>query len=507
MNLRVLFSPSGPEWLKPDPVRWQLTTAATLGAMLVTAVMMSFRMPYLAVGPYLVLLGLRRDIISTRIAVIAFAVVAAIASGLISAIACWFWDTPWLRVPAFGLIFYTAYYLIHRSPEPKLISGVLVIVALTTYGFDVAPNPNLIFGQIGWIWALVGTVIAGILLAQSLIPPLSPREQLRRLVRRHLVETEAEVLSRAFGQTPAPAGKRHPADGNLTLLLKTAVLSRNLSRHQARHLKALLDAAGSVADTASALPLDGAPETRAALLHTARRVRQLRHQILRGGNTQTAVEGPAPAPSLSELPTALNHLDTVWNQILAGNLPKPSAPSRSVPRATSNEASRDFALRASLATMFCYIFMTAVHWNGIHTCLVTCAITAIPAAEARRHKQHLRLLGALLGGLAALASAIWIVPLLHDATPFFLLLSAVTWLSAWIANGPERYAYAGLQFILAFYLLLLQSNHPDTDLEAIRDRWFGILFGIVIMRIAFDFNLGLRTARLSPKPDLKPAQT
>lgn len=129
--------------------------------------------------------------------------------------------------------------------------------------------------------------------------------------------------------------------------------------------------------------------------------------------------------------------------------------------------------------------MMGAHWNGIHTCMVTCVITALVSAEARARKQRLRLAGALIGGAIAFACAIFVLPHLHDLSSFLVLMAAGSFIGAWLADGSERYAYLGLQFTLALYLMLLQSGHATDDLKPERDRWAGIVLGTAAMWAAF----------------------
>ena len=54
---------------------------------------------------------------------------------------------------------------------------------------------------------------------------------------------------------------------------------------------------------------------------------------------------------------------------------------------STNPVYTSFALRATLATMGCYVFMSLADWTEIHTCMITCVVTALAVAEEREHKQ------------------------------------------------------------------------------------------------------------------------
>jgi uncharacterized membrane protein YccC len=50
-----------------------------------------------------------------------------------------------------------------------------------------------------------------------------------------------------------------------------------------------------------------------------------------------------------------------------------------------------------------------------------------------------------------------------------------------IENGPPSMSYAGLQFTLAFLVVLVPDNYANAALEPGYDRLFGILFGMVLL--------------------------
>jgi len=146
-----------------------------------------------------------------------------------------------------------------------------------------------------------------------------------------------------------------------------------------------------------------------------------------------------------------------------------------------------FALKVTLAAMFCYVTYTAVDWFGIHTCMITCSIVALGSAGAAIRKSTLRLVGCAIGGGLALASIVFVVPQMTTITQLVLLVAAVCALAGWIAMGSERTAYVGLQIAFAFYLAVFQGFVPSTDVTEVRDRLIGIVFGVVVMALVFSY--------------------
>jgi multidrug resistance protein MdtO len=119
--------------------------------------------------------------------------------------------------------------------------------------------------------------------------------------------------------------------------------------------------------------------------------------------------------------------------------------------------------------------------------MLTCVIVALTSAGATIHKATLRLVGCAIGGALALASIVFVVPHMTSIAGLILLVAAVTALAGWIAMGSERTAYAGIQLAFAFYLCTLQGYAPSTDVTEFRDRFVGIVLGVVVMSLVFTY--------------------
>src|SRR5262245_60636235 len=119
--------------------------------------------------------------------------------------------------------------------------------------------------------------------------------------------------------------------------------------------------------------------------------------------------------------------------------------------------------------------------------MITCVIVALGSAAATIHKGTLRIVGCAIGGALALASIVFVVPHMTSIAELALLVAAVTAPAAWIAMGSERTAYVGLQMAFAFYLAVLQGFAPTTDVTEFRDRFVGIVFGVVVMALVFTY--------------------
>lgn len=168
-------------------------------------------------------------------------------------------------------------------------------------------------------------------------------------------------------------------------------------------------------------------------------------------------------------------------------------PPRSTPRrffvadAFSNPAYAHFALKVSLAAMTCYFIYTSIDWPGIRTAFITCCFVALETTEASLRKAQLRLIGCLIGGTLGFLSILFLVPHMETIVSLVLLVSVVTAFAGWIAAGSNRIAYAGLQIAFAFYLSVFQGFAPATDFDVIRNRVVGVLLGIAVFSVIFQY--------------------
>ncbi len=166
----------------------------------------------------------------------------------------------------------------------------------------------------------------------------------------------------------------------------------------------------------------------------------------------------------------------------------PPAAARSgffLPDAFTNPEHLHYALKTTAAAMFCYFLYVLLDWPGIHTCLITCYIVALGTTAETVEKLGLRILGALVGGAVGLAAIVWIVPALVSIWGLLAVVFAGALCGGWVAAGSPRIAYAGFQFVFAFFLCVLQGPGPAFDLTIARDRVIGILVGNAVVYLVF----------------------
>src|SRR5881275_1835832 len=173
------------------------------------------------------------------------------------------------------------------------------------------------------------------------------------------------------------------------------------------------------------------------------------------------------------------------------HLPKPK--SFFVSDAFTNPAHVRFALKVTFAAMFCYIFYMAIDWSGIHTALITCTFIALESTGATLHKGALRIGGCVIGGALALLTIVFLMPHMDTIASLIVVVACASAIAGWVATGSELISYGGLQIAFAFFYSVFQGYAPDTDLDNVRNRVVGILFGLIVIGLVFRYIWPERT--------------
>ena len=176
--------------------------------------------------------------------------------------------------------------------------------------------------------------------------------------------------------------------------------------------------------------------------------------------------------------------------------PKRSEPDRRrlfVRDAFTNPAHVHFALKVTFAAMFCYIVYMAIDWSGIHTALITCTFIALESTGATLHKGVLRMGGCVIGGALALFMIVFLMPHMVTIASLVVVVAGASAIAGWVATGSEMISYAGLQIAFAFFYSVFQGYAPDTDLDNVRNRVVGILFGLIVTGVVFQYIWPERT--------------
>src|SRR5881275_2951175 len=173
------------------------------------------------------------------------------------------------------------------------------------------------------------------------------------------------------------------------------------------------------------------------------------------------------------------------------HLPKPK--SFFVSDAFTNPAHVHFALKVTFAAMFCYIFYMAIDWSGIHTAFITCTFIALESTGATLNKGVLRIGGCVIGGALALFTIVFLMPHMDTIASLVVVVGCASAIAGWVGAGSEMISYGGLQIAFAFFYSVFQGYAPDTDLDNVRNRVVGILFGLIVTGLVFRYIWPERT--------------
>jgi hypothetical protein len=353
------------------------------------------------------------------------------------------------------------------------------LISVMIFDFDQYPDPNWILSQIGWVWAAFGIALSATLFVQRISRAPSGMDVFRDDIRRLLGASEEACLRQFFGHREGFRERiaQTMARDAEEILISSERLEKAklLSKSQAVNCRTVIAAANGILKKAGEDWEEWSP---LVWKEIACRLRALRTCIRRGTPEPRLDRGSGEGlrfPLLDQAERAVGILSESGGESPREKLPPPSAEFTNV----------EFATRATLATMFCYFFASLTDWSGIHTCMITCVVTALSRLDAQSSKQFQRMLGATLGGMMTLVAMVWLIPATNDLTSVLLILGGGTAIAAWCTSGREKVSYVGWQMGLAFYLTILQDPHATTNLDPLRDRLVGIYLGIMAMRFFF----------------------
>jgi len=201
-------------------------------------------------------------------------------------------------------------------------------------------------------------------------------------------------------------------------------------------------------------------------------------------------EAPPETESTPEALAATRAFAEVQREFSRTQAPQPAHTEQKrhqlfVPDALSNPTHWQFALKTTIAIMIVYSVYTMLDWPGLLTSIVTVFFVALGSVGETVHKLTLRISGAIIGGLLAGLSIVFLLPHFTDIGQLCALTAVVALFAGWVTTSSERLSYAGMQIALAFFMGLLQTYSPATDLTVLRDRVVGILLGNVVMTLVF----------------------
>ena len=465
MESRTPFLAFLAQELAPREGRGLAVARIAAGCTITVAIAMLFRIPLAAYMAYIVFLASKDDVAGTaRMAVaaslaITLAVIFSLGLAQISL------GDPAIRLPAMALTTFLAMFSARTFALGPIsfLAGFIVVTMQSVV--DQVPNPEAFTRLTLWLWVVVVVPVAVTMLINLLFGPAASAVA-ERGVKKVLTDLETALASGEI------AGRLREWRA---ILVPLAEKSRNPPA-----IHRLLDALVIL----EAYPDPVPPRERTRLSSLVRGSLG----ALERRNLMTEV--PIETESTPEALAAARAFAELQREFSRTQAPQPAHTAQKprqlfVPDALSNPAHWQFALKTTIAIMIVYSVYTMLDWPGLLTSIVTVFFVALGSVGETVHKLTLRISGAIIGGLIAGISIVFILPHFTDIGQLCVLTAVVALFAAWVSTSSERLSYAGMQIALAFFMGSLQTYSPATDLTVLRDRVVGILLGNVVMTLVF----------------------
>ncbi|AZQ55999.1 FUSC family protein [Burkholderia cenocepacia] len=508
-----------PQLLAPFPGRMAIAVRVALICALTALVTAAYGTPEAALSAYVVFFMIRADRVTSIVLAAALLLIVTIVIGLVLGIAIFSIDYSILRVACMAVLSVALLYLTSAS---KLRPVGAILAMIVGFGLDqlgLAPFGEAATRALLYIWLTIAIPVGVAIVVNLLIAP-SPRKlahaqlakRLRLAARRLRGDDDARAafdaslregdkplltwlkLSKLEGSSTAAdvAALRQAVASSTALMVGVALADREpdarLPDAFATPIAATLD------DMAAILERGGYPVDVTLALPPADALPPLAR--LAATDLQAAITHFAePGATAPTAPTADAATQASANATPAAAAATPEAPVAApvpaprggffLPDARTNPDHIRYALKTTAAAIFCYLLYSQLDWSGIHTCVVTCYIVSLGSTAETVEKLTLRIVGCIIGALLGTAALVFVVPALSSVGHLMALVFAGAWLSAWIAFGSPRIAYAGFQVAFAFFLCVIQGAGPGFDLTIARDRTIGILLGNVVVYLVF----------------------
>jgi multidrug resistance protein MdtO len=439
----------------------RIATACTI----VVAIAMVFRIPLAAYMAYMVFLTSKDDSAGTVKMAVGGTLAITLAVIFTLGLAQFALGDPAIRLPAMALMTFLAMFSVRTfALGPIAFLAGFVIVTMQSVVDDV-PHPEIFTRTTLWLGVVVLIPVSTTILINLLFGPMASAVA-ERGVRKVLTDLETALIDSPI------AGRLAEWRAILAPLIEK---SRNPPA-----IHRLLDALVILEAYPDPIP----PRERKRLSYLVRGcISALDRRDPVAEETPEAASMPAALAAthaFAELQGELARSDA-HQPAHTGHQPRQLF----VPDALSNPAHWQFALKTALAIMIVYSVYTMLDWPGLRTSIVTCFFVALGSLGETVHKLVLRLSGAVIGGLIAGLSIVFVLPHFDDIGQLCALVAGVALFAGWVATSSERLSYAGMQIAFAFFLGLLQTYSPATDLTVLRDRVVGILLGNVVMTVVF----------------------
>ncbi|MCA8241050.1 FUSC family protein [Burkholderia sp. AU32262] len=494
--------------LAPFPGRAAMAVRVALICALVVLVTSGYGTPEAAISAYVVFFLNRADRVTSAVLAVAMLLLVTLVIALVIGVAIFSIEYSVLRVACMAVLSVGLLYLTSAS---KLRPVGAILAMIVGFGLDdlgLAPVGEAATRALLYAWLMVAIPVGVAIVVNLLIAP-SPRKLAHAQLAKRL-RLAARRLRGDGGARDAFDASLREGDKQLLTWLKLSKFEGSSSGADVVALRQAI--ASSTALLVAVALADREPAARlpdAFATPIAATLDEMAAILEQGGypvDVTLALPAPDALPPLARVVAADLHIAlTQFAQPPATDAPavsasstdtaadKPAEPAAPpaprggffLPDARTNPDHVRYALKTTAAAMFCYLLYSQLDWSGIHTCFITCYMVSLGSTAETVEKLTLRIAGCIVGALIGTAALVFVVPSLSSIGELMALVFAGAWLSAWVAFGSPRIAYAGFQVAFAFFLCVIQGAGPGFDLTLARDRTIGILLGNVVVYLVF----------------------
>ncbi|KVM51404.1 fusaric acid resistance protein [Burkholderia ubonensis] len=476
--------------LAPFPGRASMAVRVALICTLTVLVTSAYGTPEAAISAYVVFFLNRADRVTSVVLATAMMLVITVVIALVLGVAIFSIEYSVLRVACMAVLSVGLLYLTSAS---KLRPVGAILAMIVGFGLDelgLVPGGEAATRALLYTWLMVAIPVGIAIVVNLLIAPSPRRLALAQLAKRLRLAAH-RLRGEDDGRAAFDASLRE-GDKQLLTWLKLSKLEGTSSAADVAALRQAV--ASSTAILVAVALADREPGARlpdAFAAPVAATLDEMAGMLERGGYPVDVTLALPPADALAPLArvvaTDLHAAITRFAEPGATAAAPPPAPRGGffLPDARTNPDHIRYALKTTVAAMFCYLLYSQLDWSGIHTCFITCYMVSLGSTAETVEKLTLRIAGCIVGALAGTAALVFVVPSLSSIGHLMALVFVGAGLAAWVAFGSPRIAYAGFQIAFAFFLCVIQGAGPGFDLTLARDRTIGILLGNVVVYLVF----------------------
>lgn len=480
--------------LMPFPGRLEFAVRLALICALTTLVVEIYQTPDPALTVYVVFFLNKPDRGTSLILNIVMVVLISLIITSVILVAIIVIDEPVWRVASMAAISLGLLFMASASKLRPIGGIVALIVAYaldllgTVHGGEIATRGLL------YVWLFIG-IPAGVSMGVNLLLAPSSRLVAEKVLARRLRLAATMLRAPNEGIRRDLTECLREGNGELLKWLKLALVEKSAAREQFEALRQAVASSFEILALIDVMDRDVDAALPAPLRERLTLTLDAMARILEDGRYPIDIEFEDAAYGEPSLPPRAAEVLASMREALIGfaEAPpdtQPHGPAKKsggffLPDAFTNPEHVHYALKTTSAAMFCYVLCSLLDWPGIHTSLITCYIVSLGTTAETVEKLTLRILGCLVGAAAGIAAIVYLIPSITSIGALMIVVFFGALVSAWVAAGSPRIAYAGFQIAFAFFLCVIQGAGPSFDLTTARDRVIGILLGNFVVYVLF----------------------